>query len=129
MKIKCRCGEILTKDLYLTKRWHCWDVVEDYYFEGQTKHYMEIKEGSFQLSTQMPHLKHWKRFKHGFWVNPNDVLDKTQMVFKSGYGCCGLAWEPYHCPSCDEVVGEINLDCYQDHHVQLFFNKTQRSYK
>lgn len=129
MKLKCNCGEILTKDLYPTKNWHCYDVVEDYYGECGTKHYMEVKGGSFLLSKQIPHIKKMKRYPQGFWVNSNDILDSKQLKYRRGYGCCGLAWEPFICPKCKETIGEINLDCYQDHRVELYETKVGRIYK
>ena len=46
-------------------------------------------------------------------------------TFKEGYGCCDYSMSDYHCPCCNEVIGEMNFDCWQDFkRVEFLKHKT-----
>lgn len=121
MKLICKCGKTLTKDLYHTKKWHVAESCEDYGMAGM----VEIKEGSFQLSKQQRYR--WFFMPSHYLVNPNDLVSKEQLEFKSGQGCCGNHFTEYNC-ECNTKIGYQFLDCYDDKHVILFEDKVIRKY-
>ena len=128
MKLSCKCGTILTNDLYVSKQWEVWDKVDDYGSEGNTKHYMRVKKGSFLLASQQ--FRGWGFKKNEcFCVSPDDLFDQQQLEYASGYGCCGNHWKSYNCPSCGVEAGQQYLDCYDDLHVSFPENKVERVYR
>lgn len=121
MKLKCRCGEILTNDLYPRKRWELMEEIQNYGFKGNTRHYMRIRKGSFMYIQGFYYPE--------FLISPDDVFDQEQLEYKGYNGCCGNNHVEYSCPSCKAVVGYQYLDCYDDWHIAIVSSKVERVYK
>jgi hypothetical protein len=120
VRLKCKCGTLLTTDLFLTKKWHINNLF-DYYGDGEHKREYSIRKGSFI------------RFK--WWgdeylcVHPEDVLDcKDQFKYQVGTGCCGVNGV-LRCPCCADEIGDIALDCYQDKSICFSERKVERVYQ
>lgn len=139
MKLSCKCGNILTNDLYPTKKWE--KVVTETVVEEGSYNYggvevgdvlthvdFQVRKGSFLLASQQ-FRSFYNRDENAFLVSPLDLFDQEQLKYQRGYGCCGNHWKSYNCPSCGTQVGEQKLDCYDDKHVSFDFSKVVRVYK
>lgn len=63
-------------------------------------------------------------------VSENSILSGIIPPFKAGYGCCN--WSMGHelfCPDCQNVIGGLHLDCYEDGVVEFLERAVVRNYK
>lgn len=71
----------------------------------------------------------WRGRERIISIHPDNVRDKEQLKFEQGWGCCGNAYKDFHCSSCNTVVGEQFLDCWQFGHVAFDFKKVELQHK
>ena len=129
MKVTCKCCNFqLTGDLYPTKK-HSTEVVKDFFGEGMHDVRRHIPDGAFQLSKQQWSAAAKRLYTSSILVNPNDIDVQLQPQLElDANGCCRPNMTDLRCV-CGTVVGEINIDCWQDPRVELHECATQRSYK
>lgn len=119
MRFICsNCQQILTSDLYYTKN----DLKNPVEIEKEKS---GIKNSSFvKIKIDKNTNKHFKRYvkNNSFIINKENIIDKKQLEFISGNGCCGNSSIPFYCPHCNEEVATQYLDCYEDNTL-IFINK------
>lgn len=129
MKLACKCGKPLTRDLYLTHKWRVDESATDYYGDGITKHFLSVTPGAFMLFKPTSFGKSLGYKTNDFAVNSDDVLDcEEQFEYKTGKGCCGVN-SSLNCPSCNNEIGSVALDCYQHKAIYFEEDKVRRIYK
>lgn len=120
MRFICKkCSQILTNDLYSTKKLNVIKSLSSSMYTQQEESI--IFKGSYYYDNHQ--LKHYKYVKEGYRINPSDIIDQHQLKFVSGSGCCGNSYIPFYCPYCAEHVGNQYLDCYEDKFVSFIDNK------
>ena len=131
MKIVCKCGNALTKNLQKVHHkdaYNCVSLTEKLvgFEEGDTETEWEDKEFSVKEGT----YHRWDR-KHSFWgkfKNVYTVSDKDftgAEVFDESKGCCRFDYYGLKCSQCGEEVGYGNNDCWQDDAAFLYTVKTK----
>lgn len=113
MKILCKCGEILSKDVYPSKK----PIKVDYDESGE---YIDEyhRPGCFYTTQRSLEL----------WISVEDYLPEIPS-FRSGWGCCNWSFGyDTDCPSCGKLIGGLYLDCYEDKSVCLFKKEVVRKY-
>jgi len=138
MKIACKCGCILTKDLYETKKWKinlAIIPIDNTSMDNKeyTEYNFEIKPGTF-IQDRSRYISFFGKLQKrssptSYLINKSDMIDQAQLKYRKGFGCCGNAFTEFHCPECKKEVGEQNLDCYQSKAVSLYIKETIRKYK
>lgn len=64
-----------------------------------------------------------------FIVHEDDMVEGVIPPFEEGGGCCNWSLgELLEC-ECGTVLGEMNLDCYEDQTVHLYENSVRRVYE
>jgi hypothetical protein len=86
-----------------------------------SKRSRSIKAGQYALLNTKDYYAKKYFAKRAVIVNPANILDKEQIAFKRGHGCCGNS-EEFFC-LCGVEVGWQRLDCYEDNTVRFKFNK------
>lgn len=122
MKLKCKCGKILTKDLRMKKKlsFEKGNIYPKGYFLEygsfislkKEKIYHNLKKtGYYDFYTF--NGNETKTFHHyeKILVNKNDLIEDIIPEFKEGFGCCDWSMEDLYC-SCGNFLGEMNFDCY-----------------
>ena len=143
MKLHCnKCNTTLTTDLYKTTKNKFVTTKEPYGYELEdgsvetyytyTTHlpkdsfiYVESLVWNNKGSSESYNKGYFKVIKEPslYITNKDSVLHVP--VFKEGYGCCDYSMSDYHCPCCNEVIGEMNFDCWQDFkRVEFLKHKT-----
>lgn len=124
MKLKCKCGKVITKDLYPSKKWDRELVDTEVFDDGYVyKSYDTQKpKGSFEYLH-----KGWLTDKPQFLINAGD-LTLILPEFKEGMGCCNHSCTGVHC-ECGLKVGHLELDCYQNGCAVLYGENLERIYK
>ena len=119
MKIKCKCGKLLTKDLYYTKDFH----EEKYFDDGEyafSQYY--LPQGSFTTD-----VRSWYDDAKFLAVSREDFVEGFLLDYKYGMGCCDICWVDVTC-DCGKVIGEYSLDCHQTRTVDLLEKEVVRVY-
>lgn len=120
MRFICKkCSQILTNDLYPTKKLNIPESLPNSMYTQQEE--SVIFKGSYYFHNRQ--LKHHKYAKENYRLNPSDIIDQHQLKFVYGNGCCGNSYAPFYCPYCSENIGNQYLDCYEDKFVSFFDNK------
>lgn len=138
MFLTCRkCDNKITDDLYQSRDWESYkyELPEDYPASDDDDITIDleyrVRQGTFMLYRHAN--KHYKKIPsikpNDYMINPDNLLCKEQLAFKSGNGCCGNSWVEFFCPCCQTEIGEQCLDCWQNKHVRFFETKVNRSYK
>ena len=143
MKLHCnKCNTTLTTDLYKTTKNKFVTTKEPYGYELEddsvetyytyTTHlpkdsfiYVESLVWNNKGSSESYNKGYFRVIKEPslYITNKDSVLHVP--VFKEGYGCCDYSMSNYHCPCCNEVIGEMNFDCWQDFkRVEFLKHKT-----
>ena len=132
MKLHCnKCNTTLTADLYKTTKnkfvttkepfeYELEDgsIETDYTYTTRPPKDSFIHVGSLvwnnKGSSESYNKGYFKVIKEPsiYITNKDSVLHVP--VFKEGYGCCDYSMSDYYCPYCNEVIGEMNFDCWQD---------------
>lgn len=131
MKIACHCGNIVTKDLYVTKHQSLIKTFED---EDSYAQY-EVKPGVI-----IPPKRGSKKIvlyaifdqtltDRLYSINKTDLISATYPEFKTGMGCCDVSHQIVRCDSCHTEIGLANLDCWQTRRIDLFESKTHKVYR
>ena len=132
MRLHCnKCNTTLTTDLYKTTKNKFVTTKEPYEYE--------LEDGSIETdytdTTRLPkdsficvESSVWNNkgssesYNKGYFKVIKDpslyITNKDSVLyipaFKDGYGCCDYSHTDYRCPYCNEVIGEMNFDCWQD---------------
>ncbi len=129
MKLKCKCGNILTKDLYPTKTFSKTKEIRTWV--GQTpedeieyEFHHFVKEGTVILSNTHNFLDY-----NSYSVCLKDCIGINFIPFKDGYGCCNNHSIPVSCKSCNVEIGYEFSDCYDAKCVILTRKIIRRCYK
>lgn len=128
MKLRCKCGKPLTKDLYLTK-YHKYQVDDI-----TTK----MRSGCFKLSRATPTIRNKYSNEHPaqllkprpevIMVSINSILCNIPEMPK-GCGCCNWSGGHELMCGCGRVIGEMYLDCYELGFVDFLTKNVVRCYK
>ena len=120
MKIKCKCGKVLTKDLYYTKDFHSEHERDE---EGYVflSHY-HLPTGSFTTSART-----WWDGKKLLCVSREDFVEGFLLEYENGMGCCDISHEDVIC-DCGSIIGSYSLDCWQTRTVDLYEDEVVRVY-
>lgn len=151
MKITCKCGEVLTKDLRPTKYWKIdhdlheaatepyeysdGTISEVYevsngitYYEPRWRDY-EVRPGTFIRDKKYDQHWHLKsKYIDSLMISGHDYLNQKVLEYRRGCGCCAPSGDEVFCPSCETVIGTMYLDCYEEKHIALIVKKIQRKY-
>lgn len=133
MKITCKCGCVLTKDLYETKKWKVDIAYAKNEDDEYTEYNYEIEQGTF-IQDKTRYICFFGKLQKrssptSYLTSKYDIIDQEQLKFRKGFGCCGNSYTPFYCPECKKEIGEQNLDCYQSKVVNLYMKETIRKYK
>lgn len=127
MKIVCKCGNTLTKELNKVNHKDAYDIVswdeevgtlEDPY-TYEHKEY-SVKEGTYH---RWEKKKSYSKYKNVYVVSDKDFLGVE--VFNECKGCCRLDYYDVKCNTCGEHVGYGHNDCWQDDAAFLYTIKTK----
>lgn len=132
MKIKCKCGNTLTKDLYTTKRQTLTKIFDD----GDSYGQYEVKQGVI-----LPPKRGSKKIElyaifdetlcdRLYSINKDDLVGASYRKFQEGLGmgCCDVSHEIVKCDKCGVVVGLANIDCWQTKRIDLLESMIIHSY-
>lgn len=62
-------------------------------------------------------------------VSPKSIIKGIIPTFKSGYGCCNWSGgQELYCPDCNNLLGYMFLDCYEDQVVEFLDKSVIRYY-
>lgn len=120
MIITCKCGCDLTTDLYPTRVWE--RITGGYFHDGCCR----VPRGAFIQEVNYWYVDKWAQRQLN--VNPKNVIGGIVPKYRSGMGCCNVAWEPVRCSECGTEVGLANLDCYQDESIVFYATRVNRRY-
>ena len=132
MKLFCKCGKQLTKDICKTTRSNSIEVNdEDYpgakWRPGFFKEYKKVPYENNKWSLTKP-----AQIVRGqpavISVAEEDVVLEIPPMIK-GYGCCNWSFGSKLKCSCGNTVAMMYLDCYEDKSVDFIEDNVVRSYK
>lgn len=131
MKIKCKCGKTLTKDLYLSKN-YTYEIQNDGGWIDA-----KFKTGVFHISKAQPTWRNKyssllpaqlvKSTPEFLMVSKKDLLIEYP-VMESGYGCCDWDGHELNC-SCGNLLGYMYFDCWQLESMDFISKNVVRSYR
>lgn len=137
MKLYCKCGHCLTKELrkvvhkdaYISEEFKrtYYDVEDEETGEVAGREYSTteyfLKEGTYHK---------WKRSsrKGGLWFGSKNVYvvaipDVLANAVNECQGCCQRDYFDLQCPSCKEIVGNGCDDCWQTARAMLYCRKVR----
>ena len=127
MKIACKCGNILTKDVKKAHHKDAYDVVswDEEVGTLEDPYTYEHKEYSVKEGTYHRWEKKWSylKYKNVYVVSDKDFLGVE--VFNECEGCCRMDHYDVKCKACGEHVGYGHNDCWQDDAAFLYTIKTK----
>jgi hypothetical protein len=144
MKIQCKCGKFLTKDLRPVKKYICKDAFETFQdqdgvdiVEKRKKYifpsggFMIQRKDKFSWTEKDSGIKGYHSVIHTperLIVYKDDILDNIIPKFISGYGCCNWSFGYKLKCECGNKVAEMYLDCYESGVIKFIPKKTVRFY-
>lgn len=134
LKLRCRCGCILTTSLLPAKSLSRLTVVG-----AMADNSVYIKETSHVQSLRCITVKASKKHNllHRMKCKPGDhLLNKAAFVapiipefcHSSDGGCCGHSHKELHCPICKKVFGMLYDECYEYRRVHAYGDRAILSY-
>ena len=128
MKIICKCGNLLTKELskvhhkdaYNVKTWDEEVGTEDDPYTYEHKEY-SVKEGSYHEWEMKD--RSWGAFQNSYVISDKDFVGVE--MFDQSKGCCRFDYYGLKCSICGTHVGYGNNDCWQEDSAFLYTIKTK----
>lgn len=136
MRLYCKCGQCLTKDVQKTSykdAYNVYEKVEELYSWGDEPDQAEEKEFiSREYILKEGTYHKWKRSgrKGGVWFGSKNVYvvsisDITAEVVNECKGCCRRDYFDLQCPLCKEIIGNGCDDCWQTEKAVLYCRKVK----
>ena len=128
MKIICKCGNELTKELVKVHYEQAYNVNvidEEVYFDKEIETYQSkkysVKEGTYHRWENK--LSLFGKFKNTYVISDKDFIGVE--IFDQSRGCCNFDYYGVKCSICETEVGYGNNDCWQDDAAFLYTIKTR----
>ncbi len=135
MKINCKCGKTITKDLRPFKKM---DFRPDIHFPDSTEAYFPehvfllSKKKKYKWSEEESGIQGYYRIFHYpevITVSELSILPNIIPPFKEGEGCCNWSMGADLKCSCGTMLGYMYLDCYEGQTIDFLTRNIVRSYK
>lgn len=140
MKIACKCGKPLTKDLrkakgrvavYIKEEWNEFSHTE-YHLPPLSFHDISPYTRVWDYGPDEYHETrdcHYTKVPAKILVLRSSMLPDIIPPMPSGYGCCDWSGGASLKCECGNKVAELYLDCYERGEVYFFTNMIRRVYK
>lgn len=128
MKIVCKCGNTLTKELNKVKHKDAyniktWDEEVGTEYDPYTYEHKEysVKEGTYHRWEMKG--RSWGNYQNSYVISDKDFVGVE--MFDQSKGCCRFDYYGLKCNSCTTSVGYGNNDCWQEDSAFLYTIKTK----
>lgn len=136
MKLYCKCGQCLTKNVRKTSYKDAYDVYETveevYGWDDESDQSVQGESVSREYAIKEGTYHKWKRSnrKGDLWFGSKNVYvvaipDVLADAVNECKGCCQRDYFDLQCPSCKEIVGNGCDDCWQTAIAMLYCTKVK----
>lgn len=125
MKLYCKCGHCLTKDLVkVTHKEAYYKILESiekvYGEDGISVTEFDVSQWGIKAGTyhKWKRKSWWGKHKNVYVVNPDDLVGA--ILYNKSKGCCRLDHFEVKCGTCEENLGYGADDCWTDTKAMIY---------